>query len=309
MKPAVLFVNSLWTKHYDGTEEPAGNFAYFASEEYKRYGASDAHLFVPDKNGIHHCGLGQGGIKVESLDAVFVATDPSDKQHKIVALFQDLSWNVDKNGWAHGQALSKNVTCIPVHKRPVVDWPLGRHNRRWAHKWDGLLKSYKKLNKPQSPPPSSSSEAKLVGLYKDLKPQERERVVQQIKRALRDQKLRPAVLARWGASCAACGLKLTTSSGADECEVAHIHQVREDGSDSPSNALPLCRTHHWAFDRHLWGIEPKTLHMSVHEDHRKSPVLSGLHGAKLRPGKKDAQKHLDMAAVQLRWHRSGLEEP
>lgn len=307
MKPAVLFVNSFWTKNYNGTEEPSGNFSFRFTEEFKRYGASDEKLFVADKNGIHHCGLGRGAIRVDNLDAVFVATDPSDNQHKIVAIFQNLSWRLHENGWVHGQARSEDVICFPVHQRPRVTWQPGQHTRRWADRWKGLKRAYNKIIKPQQPP--SSGKKRLLELYRCIHSKDKKRLIQQIARAVRDQELRPAVLKLWGSRCAACGLQLETRDGAYECEVAHIHQVREQGPDSPKNALPLCRTHHWAFDQHLWSISPKSMRMSVHEEHRKNPVLADLHGAKLKPGKKGAQKHLDMAAVQLRWHHSGLKEP
>jgi len=69
------------------------------------------------------------------------------------------------------------------------------------------------------------------------------------------------------------------------------------GADLIANAIPLCRTHHWAFDRHLWGIHPETLEIHVRADAAKS--LQSIAGKTItRPGPKGTES---LAAKHLKW--------
>lgn len=112
--------------------------------------------------------------------------------------------------------------------------------------------------------------------------------------------MRPNVLKLWGGACAACGLELRATS-AYECEVAHLRSVEDLGHDNTANALPLCRTHHWAFDKNLWGIHPRSLVIDVRKDFRKAP-LGRIHAKRLRGPiwKKDATGILAAAGGNLR---------
>jgi putative restriction endonuclease len=40
---------------------------------------------------------------------------------------------------------------------------------------------------------------------------------------------------------------------------AHVVPVSSGGSDDPRNGLLLSASHHRAYDKHLWTINPKTL--------------------------------------------------
>ncbi|WNG43569.1 hypothetical protein F0U60_05210 [Archangium minus] len=314
MKPSVLFVNVVWTERYDGTEIPMGNFRYLKTKRFAKYGASDERLFVQN-DGLHYCGLGRGAINVEKLDAVFVAKDPRDNKHRVVAIFRDLSWKTDgKDGWTNGFARSDEVTCFPVDERIEVSWPPGQQNRRWArggpsNNWPDLLDFYERLNSklPGSRTRTrSADESQLLELFRSFEIEEQQRMLQQIHRVIRDQKLRPVVLALWGPSCAACGMSLGTQEDLYECEIAHIHQVRDQGADSPGNALPLCRTHHWAFDQHLWGIEAKSKKIFVRSAYRNHPALLGLHQSNLKSVRHGAERNLDETALRIRWKLSLL---
>lgn len=68
-------------------------------------------------------------------------------------------------------------------------------------------------------------------------------------------------------------MSLETGTGDAECEVAHVVPVTGKGLDQVGNAIPLCRTHHWAFDRHLWAIDPTTRRIVVVLKWRKHPAL------------------------------------
>lgn len=132
------------------------------------------------------------------------------------------------------------------------------------------------------PPFRAPSEELSIPIPSGSSKAEKERLREQCSRLARDQALRPKVIELWGPSCAACGLELFSVDGAFEVEVAHIRPVSEDGPDWPTNTLPLCRTHHWAFDRHLFSVDPVTLCLQVAPSLRKSPALAALHGRGLR---------------------------
>src|SRR5438067_2316226 len=59
--------------------------------------------------------------------------------------------------------------------------------------------------------------------------------------------------------CCVCGTGLRVPSGPYEIEAAHIvpHALR--GCDDARNGLALCRRHHWAFDRGLFGVDASRL--------------------------------------------------
>jgi len=54
--------------------------------------------------------------------------------------------------------------------------------------------------------------------------------------------------------CCLCSDSLVDLSGVYETEAAHIVPKRLHGSDDVRNGLALCRKHHWAYDRGLFGI-------------------------------------------------------
>jgi hypothetical protein len=59
------------------------------------------------------------------------------------------------------------------------------------------------------------------------------------------------VLKRYGAECAACGLAATGL-----IDAAHVVPDADRGTQDPRNGLPFCPTHHRAYDRHLFAVDP-----------------------------------------------------
>ena len=55
--------------------------------------------------------------------------------------------------------------------------------------------------------------------------------------------------------CAVCGQGLRSPLGLSEIESAHIVPRSQKGADDARNGLALCRSHHWAFDRGLFGVD------------------------------------------------------
>ena len=67
----------------------------------------------------------------------------------------------------------------------------------------------------------------------------------------RDASFRNAILKIHGEKCVCCDLAIK-----DLLEAAHIVPVAFSGSDIVENGLPLCPTHHVAFDRNLFTFDP-----------------------------------------------------
>ena len=74
----------------------------------------------------------------------------------------------------------------------------------------------------------------------------------------RQERFRFQVLQQYGHKCAVCNIKLPQLLIA-----AHIRGKADKGSDDWRNGLPLCGTHHDAFDLYLFGIVPETLQVEV----------------------------------------------
>lgn len=104
---------------------------------------------------------------------------------------------------------------------------------------------------------------------------------------VRNAGFRAGVLARHGARCVCCGMALP-----ELVEAAHIVPVANDGSDSPSNGLPLCPTHHSAFDRHLFSINPDTLEIQL---------ADGLTAEMLQITESRLHAEVSEEALRIRW--------
>ena len=67
---------------------------------------------------------------------------------------------------------------------------------------------------------------------------------------LRNARLRWSVLQAYGTACAVCGDDNSLHAiGAHEVEVCHLRALAHGGPDELTNAMPMCRTHHWFYDR------------------------------------------------------------
>ncbi len=56
--------------------------------------------------------------------------------------------------------------------------------------------------------------------------------------------------------CALCGLGHMDRNKLSEIEASHIVPRHLKGADDARNGIAFCRSHHWAFDRGLFGIKP-----------------------------------------------------
>jgi len=93
------------------------------------------------------------------------------------------------------------------------------------------------------------------------------------------QQFRFQVLAQYGCKCAVCKI-----SHSMLVEAAHICGKANHGSDDWRNGLPLCSTHHHAFDAYLFAIRPNTREIVVRPNLSREKIgimetnLSPVHG-------------------------------
>jgi putative restriction endonuclease len=92
----------------------------------------------------------------------------------------------------------------------------------------------------------------------------------------RQQTFRFQVLAQYGTKCAVCPI-----THPNLVKAAHIRGKREKGSDDWRNGIPLCSTHHDAFDAQLFAIHPDTLSIVTAPD--VDPAAIGLGSDLLAP--------------------------
>lgn len=284
------------------------NKAIFKDEiEEPEYGPGDTldywHNYVSD-----HPRLGE----LTSGSRLFLVCVPPRTNHLwLVAVCE----SIKRSGRGYPQSTRKNRTPITdiTHLRDKL-----RFDNGIGIKWRGgvmaqslqtpriltaddvrlLEQAIRKQTGHVLPPLRAPSEELSISIPGGSSKAEKERLREQCSRLVRDQALRPKVIELWGPSCAACGLELSSVEGAYEVEVAHIRPVAEDGSDWPTNTLPLCCTHHWAFDRHLFAVDPATLCLQVSPSLRKNPALAALHGRSLRR----IPKSIERAAITQALH-------
>jgi putative restriction endonuclease len=112
---------------------------------------------------------------------------------------------------------------------------------------------------------------------------------------------RRIVVRLYGDTCCACRSALATSQGQSELEAAHIVPRNIGGINDARNGLGLCRRHHWAFDRGLFGVDASR-RIHVPDGVRSMPQnepLNSLHGVQITEALKPSMAaHADALA----WH-------
>jgi putative restriction endonuclease len=103
------------------------------------------------------------------------------------------------------------------------------------------------------------------------------------------------------AKCCICGTGLRVPVGPYEIEAAHIVPRSLRGCDDARNGLALCRRHHWAFDKGLFGIDE---HRKIHVPQAVSviPENQPLLAYAGKPIEEAGDKALRAAAEALDWH-------
>ena len=133
---------------------------------------------------------------------------------------------------------------------------IGKFRRAFAKaakvKFAPLSRMLKELNEKQiiSKSPSVKNEFYEINETEELFV-DRERITSQVKRTYRNPKFRKKVLSKYGTVCSCCDIAIETL-----IEAAHIIPVENKGNDDAVNGIPLCPTHHTAFDNFLFTINP-----------------------------------------------------
>jgi putative restriction endonuclease len=124
----------------------------------------------------------------------------------------------------------------------------------WVEDWDDSSKQFLIIFGETEPPyvaaPAPNAPFVLT--------EDRERRLGQIKLRAGQQQFRFQVLQNYGCRCAVCSITHPRLIVA-----AHIRGKAFKGSDDWRNGLPLCQTHHAAFDAGLFDIEPQTLRVLI----------------------------------------------
>ncbi len=83
----------------------------------------------------------------------------------------------------------------------------------------------------------------------------------------REKTFRESILNVHGSKCSCCSISIK-----ELVEAAHIVPVSSGGSDSYQNGIPLCPTHHRAFDKHLFTFAPFTKEVIYAEGSSKEVI-------------------------------------
>lgn len=75
-----------------------------------------------------------------------------------------------------------------------------------------------------------------------------------IKRKVRDQGFRKAIVKLYEHRCAICGIRMLTPEGHTVVEAAHIVPWSQSQNDKPQNGMALCKLCHWSFDEGLMSV-------------------------------------------------------
>ncbi len=75
-------------------------------------------------------------------------------------------------------------------------------------------------------------------------------------RVARSVVFRETVKKLYSDTCSVCSTSLVVPDGPSDFEAAHIIPRSLSGADDARNGLGLCRRHHWAFDKGLFGVDP-----------------------------------------------------
>lgn len=123
-----------------------------------------------------------------------------------------------------------------------------------------------------------------------------------VKKVARSIVFRKRVLEQYEQTCAVCGEALKSPSGSLELDAAHVVPRALLGTDDVRNGLALCKRHHWAFDKGLFGVgdDRKVLVPEVVSAIPGNASLQELHGQPVREATSGSLRvHPDAFA----WHR------
>lgn len=126
-----------------------------------------------------------------------------------------------------------------------------------------------------------------------------------VKKVARSIVFRATVLELYEKTCAVCDEALRTPSGLIEIDAAHVVPRSLLGTDDARNGFALCKSHHWAFDKGLFGVgdDRKVIVPGLVSAISQNESLKRFHGHPVREAKTvSLQVHTDA----FKWHRENL---
>jgi len=132
-----------------------------------------------------------------------------------------------------------------------------------------------------------------------------ESVVSTVKKVARSLAFRTRVLEQYDETCSVCGEALKSPNGFIEVDAAHIVPRALFGADDARNGFALCKRHHWAFDKGLFGVcEDRKICIpsSVSELPQNSTLIKFI-GHSIREAKNSS---LQADPGAFHWHRENV---
>jgi len=125
------------------------------------------------------------------------------------------------------------------------------------------------------------------------------------KKVARSIVFRSTVLKQYEETCAICEEALRTPSGLIEIDAAHVVPRSLMGADDARNGFALCKRHHWAFDKGLFGIgdDRKVIVPNAVSLIIQNANLKKFNGHPIREAKTTA---LQVHPSAFQWHRENL---
>jgi putative restriction endonuclease len=110
------------------------------------------------------------------------------------------------------------------------------------------------------------------------------------------------VLANFRYKCAVCGFSSIFNKSTFGIDGSHIRWFSQNGPDTVDNGLSLCKFHHWAFDRGVISINPKSFEILVSgkfigQEEQSINIIETLKGKSILP-----YKDIRPNPIYLEWH-------
>lgn len=168
-----------------------------------------------------------------------------------------------------------------------------------ARRW-GSLGSELPLSDPELRQAEEEQQDREQGLFQLFDPDPQFTLSTSV-RVARSVAFRQKVYEIYRGRCAVCGSGIKTPSGMFELDAAHIVPRGKAGADDARNGLALCKTHHWAFDRGLFGVTTQRL-VIVPKVVRAIQLNDKLSALNNQPISEAIDERLRAHASALEWH-------
>lgn len=126
-----------------------------------------------------------------------------------------------------------------------------------------------------------------------------------VQRISRSKAFQKRVLEIYDNKCTLCNAGLVHPTKGREVEAAHIVPRSQKGADDARNGLALCRAHHWAFDRGLFGISSAGT-VEIPPELEKIPENAALLPYKGKALRAPNKPSLAPAPGALEWHLTNI---